>query len=853
MHFIDMWTVVLGQGLVNLACGLMLGLLYWHNRRRYQGLALWMWAFLLQAAGIGLMLTRGLTPDLVSVVLSNLAGMAGLVLLHRGLLAFWGKRAAPLPDLGILAGFLAVHIYFTYSSPSVAARIVNVNFWLALMLARCARGLYFSAPAQLRGATRGTVLALAGFAAVALARIAVALAGGGSAEQDFFSHGAPDAALLFVFQIVTVMLTMALFLLVNRRLLADTRADYEGRVEAEHALSGALKAARLGTWSWNVKTNRLAWSEEMYRIFGLPPETFSGDLPEVVSRVIHPDDKAMVEESNRSVSENGRPKAAEYRVLWPDGSVRWVRGEASEFVKDAEGRPELLKGYAQDITARKQDEGKLRESADRLQLALASAGMGLWQWDVRKDHRHFDDKVCELLGLDKNTFSGSTAEFFAVVHPEDLPLVKEALARTLREDVLYSPHYRAVWPDGSVHHISSRGRLRRGEKGSPLVLDGMLWDVTERVLAENSMRSAQKLESLGALAGGIAHDFNNLLTGITGSLSLLAGRMGKDEELAGILREADHACAAAKGLARQMLTFAAGGKPLMKPLDLVKLARESAEFSLRGSGVRLDFHGDREVVVLGDREQLFQAVQNLVLNAAQAMGGNGSIKVAVSAAALNGAGVGELAVSDTGKGMPAAVQERLFEPYFSTKGQGRGLGLAVCRSIALKHGGSIRVDTREGDGSVFAIRLPLTAERPADTGRRKAAAPAPAGGRVLVMDDEEIVYKALTRMLTSLGYRAEVAVNGEAAVEALRAALAAGDPFGTVILDLTISGGMGGAEAVKKLKGLDPSVKAVVSSGYSDDPVMANCAAHGFDAALPKPFRLEEVEQALQALIARPG
>ena len=727
MNFIDMRTVIVGLVGIDFICAVMLGLLYWHNRRRYAGLALWTLALLMQAAAMTLLLTRGVLPDLISINISNMAGLAGILLLYAGFLRFWGKPSGNPAGWLAFAVFSAVHAHFTFHAPSLAARSVNLNFWMAVFFARCAWDAYAKAPADLRKAARGTAQVMAGFAAVAVTRLGLAVFG--PPAHDFFSSGAFDTALVFLYQLLTVLLTMGLFLLVNRRILADTRADYEGRVEAERGL---------------------------------------------------------------------------------------------------------------------------RESAGQLELALAAAGMGLWQLDIAEDRRYFDERVCALLGLNRKYFTGRPEEFFGALHPEDRPKVKEALARAVAGDAPYAPEYRVVWPDGSVHHISSRGRLIRDAKGRPWRLEGLLWDITEAKTAEAAMQYAQKLESLGALAGGIAHDFNNLLTGITSNLSLIGLKAGKEGETAEMVAEAEHACRAAKSLARQLLTFAAGGEPVCKPLDLGKLARESVDFSLRGSGVAAEYVLDKDVFVLGDKDQVFQVVQNLAMNAAQALAGSGTVKISVREAGadeiaserLPAGRYGAVTVRDSGPGMPPAVVSRLFEPYFSTKGKGRGLGLSVCRSIALKHGGGLSVGTEEGKGSSFTVYLPYTAERPEATDRRRAPAGS-AKGRVLVMDDEEVVSKALRRILTHLGYEAEVAQNGEKALEAWRAAMAQQRPFLAVIMDLTISGGMGGAEAVLKLKSLDPSAKAIVSSGYADDPVMAAHEAHGFDGALPKPFKVEDIERVL--------
>ncbi|OGR40604.1 MAG: hypothetical protein A2X29_01170 [Elusimicrobia bacterium GWA2_64_40] len=856
MNFIDMRTVVLSLAATGFICALVIGLLYWHNRRRYAGLGLWLAAFSLQSAGMALILGRGSLPDAVSIGVANITGMAGLMLLYFGLNKFWDRACGKVLPAALFLIFSAVHFYFTFVDPSLPPRIVNLNAFIMLFYALCARAVYYGAPAGLRSMARFPAVVLGLFSLVGLIRAALAVLGHPAA--DFFRSGAVDTSLVFAFQLLVVALTFGLFLMVNRRILADARTDFEGRVEAERALHGALKVARLGTWSWDIKADRLSWSDQMYNIFGMNRDSFSGNLADVVARVIHPDDKVLVAAANLAVAENGLPKATEYRVLLPDGGVRWVYGEASELLTDREGRPSVLKGYAQDITVRKEAEERQRESAGRLELAVSSAGMGLWQWDIKADRRHFDERVCGLLGIDRKKFTGRAEEFYAAVHPEDAAALKAAMRHAVETDTLYHPEYRVVWPDGSVHYISSRGRLRRDEKGVPWLLDGLLWDITEKKTAEAAMQSAQRLESLGSLAGGIAHDFNNLLTGISANLSLLRDKLRTEVELPELVSEAEVACRAARNLARQLLTFSSGGEPQRKPLDLGNLVRESMEFSLRGSGARAEFSGGEGVFSLADRDQVFQAAQNLAMNAVQAMGGTGVVKVDTSALDLPNAAVPGLAagryaavtVRDSGPGIPPQILDRIFEPYFSTKGTGRGLGLAVCRSIAVRHGGQIAVATGSG-GSVFTMYLPLTEERPEVSNR--LATPAANGavrGRVLVMDDEEIVYKALARMLKELGYETEITTDGDMALAAWKAAREAGKPFDAAIMDLTISGGMGGVEAMRRLRELDPSARAIVSSGYSEDPVLASYRDYGFCGVLPKPFRVDDLIMALEELPA---
>ncbi|MCM2266619.1 MAG: PAS domain-containing protein [Elusimicrobiales bacterium] len=855
MDFLDIRTVLFSQLLTHLVCTVVVWLLWRNNRERYRGLEFWVATFVLQLAGMVLIMLRGQIPDLLSMVVANVLALGGVALLYSGLASFAGFPSLDRLNIAALALFAAIHYYFSILDPDFPARNINFNVFLVFYSLRIIV-LLRSYPSGLRRLGRAAAHTFSAFILVSLARIISALFWRHS--HDFFDPCPTDTALFLLYSGLVILLTYSLFLIVNRRLMAETRDDYEGRIEAEKVLSGALRVAKLGTWRWDIKTNLLSWSDEMYSIFGIDKTGFGGNLADVLASAIHPDDKAAVEASNRQVIEANKPAPLEYRVLWPDGSLHWVHAEASELVKDETGKPAVLKGYAQDITARKNGEACLRDTAERLGLALRSARMGTWYLDIKENRRHFDEQVCRLLGLDHASFTGRAEEFFSALHPADRSRVKSALARVVETGGQYSMEYRAVWPDGSTHHLAARGLLRRDSMGAPERIDGIIWDITEMKRAEEAMRVAQKLESLGTLAGGIAHDFNNILTGIAGNISLIRKISAEGGDLKELMEEADSACLAAKGLARQLLTFASGGEPVKFPLDLSKLVREAVSFSLHGSPVKPELKlPDGSFTVMGDRDQLFQVVQNLALNAAQSMPGGGAIQVsldlashaAVEAVHLPPGRYAEFSVRDSGGGIPEPVMARLFEPYFSTKGSGRGLGLAVARSIIVKHDGHICASSASGAGSVFTVYLPLTDKAAQPAAGATAGKQLKSGGRVLILDDEEVVYKALRRMLAALGFEAEVAVRGEDALKAWGDARAAGRPFAAAIMDLTIAGGMGGAEAVKRLKQIDPAAKVIVSSGYAEDPIMAEYSTHGFDGVLSKPYRVEDLAAALSKLL----
>lgn len=849
MEFLDIRTVVFSQLLIHLVCTLVLFLLWRNNRGRYDGLSFWVLNSALQPVALALVLLRGHIPDFLSMVGGNTLAFGSVTILYSGLSRFAGRPALNRLNLYVLAVFALIHSYFSVVDVSFYARNLNFNFFLVVYSLRIV-ALLRAYPPELKKHAAAVSHPFMAFAAISLARIALLLSG--QHAHDFMQNCQADTALFLLYSGLIILLTYGLFIMVNRRLLADTRADFDGRIEAERALSGALKVARLGTWRWDIKSGQLAWSEEMYSIFGLDKASFTGDLGAVIARAIHPEDRAAVDASNRRVAQEGLPAPIDYRVLWPDGSVHWVHAEASELVRGGNGEIQALKGYAQDITARKRSEETLRKSEEKFALVFRTAPYAV-TISALDDGRILDvnEAFCSIIGYSRSEAVGRTSlELNLWERPEARARVVASLA------------------SGPLRHLETvfrrkNGNLFEAEFSSEILeLDGRaviissIKDISGAKQAETAMQTAQRLESLGALAGGIAHDFNNLLTGITGNLSLMRSAAGARESIDELAGEAESACLAARSLARQLLTFASGGEPVKAPVDIAALLRDSVVFSLRGSNSRHSISGGEGLRVLGDREQLFQVFQNLALNAAQAMAGGGEVTVKLEALALRAGEVPPLGegryllaeVRDSGSGIPPEIMHRIFDPYFSTKAQGRGLGLAVCRSVIVKHGGTITVASEPGKGSVFRVYLPLTDRSPSDSGRTPQAVIKGGSGRVLVMEDEEVVYKALVRMLTAIGYEAEVVADGAAALKAWTAAEQTGKPFIAAIMDLTIPGGMGGAEAVKLLKAAAPGAKVLVSSGYSEDPVMAGYADYGFDGVLAKPYRLEDLASALEKL-----
>ncbi|HUL55144.1 MAG TPA: ATP-binding protein [Opitutaceae bacterium] len=381
--------------------------------------------------------------------------------------------------------------------------------------------------------------------------------------------------------------------------------------------------------------------------------------------------------------------------------------------------------------------------------------------------------------------------------------------------------------------------------------------VAREARLEAELQRSAKLESLGLLAGGIAHDFNNLLTVIMGNLTLAKLDAPDQAPVTPWLAEAEQGVIRARDLTLQLLTFAKGGNPVRKAVELAEIVREATAFALHGSNVRCAFDIAPDLWPANvDKGQIGQVVHNIVINALQAMPDGGSLRIMVCNSAVEPEGMPGLAagrylklsIADTGTGIDPAHLTRIFDPYFTTKAEGTGLGLATVYSIVKKHAGRVEVESAPGRGTTFHVWLPAAEEVPA--GKEASASPlAPRSGRVLLMDDEESIRRAAAALLRRLGLETTAISNGADAVREYQAARRDGRPYDLVILDLTVPGGMGGRETMERLRQLDPEVRAVVSSGYSSDPVLAHYRFYGFRSMVGKPYDLEELAKAVGAAL----
>jgi signal transduction histidine kinase len=421
--------------------------------------------------------------------------------------------------------------------------------------------------------------------------------------------------------------------------------------------------------------------------------------------------------------------------------------------------------------------------------------------------------------------------------------------------------YRIITPEQKVKLLHVRAEVTTDASGKPLRLVGTAQDVTEIKKIQEEAIKAQKLETIGTLAGGIAHDFNNLLVGVLGNVGLAKRYVNMNDKVLDVLGEIEKAALRARGLTKKLLTFSSGGEPVMEPASIDGLIHNTAAFAVKDSGVLVDCALPKDLWhAVVDEGQIAQVINNVVMNAVHAMDGAGVVHISADnvevtpsaevAVPLKPGRYVQVSVQDTGCGIPENNLTRIFDPFFTTKTAGSGLGLAVSYSIVKKHNGTIIVDSSHGKGTTVRIYLP--AAGPAGVMENASAEVFSSGmtgkGRVLVMDDEDVVREVSGEMLKLIGYEPDLASDGEQAVEKYKEAMNEGRPYVFVILDLTVPGGLGGKDTVKQLLSIDPNASVIVSSGYSNDPIMADYNKYGFKGVVSKPYTISVLGKVIKGV-----
>ncbi|MFH2044179.1 MAG: ATP-binding protein [Pseudomonadota bacterium] len=461
--------------------------------------------------------------------------------------------------------------------------------------------------------------------------------------------------------------------------------------------------------------------------------------------------------------------------------------------------------------------------------------------------------ISSMLGLERSAVIGKLFSRFVKREDQDIFYTHRQLL--LETETSQTCELRLVKKDDHDIYVRIECIFIRNQDDNLRYIRVAVSDITERKKMDEELFKVQKLESVGVLAGGIAHDFNNILTTIIGTIALARMKTKPDDKLFELLSEAEAASVRAQTLTRQLLTFAKGGTPLKEIASIKNIIEESSVFVLRGSKSGCKFIIPEDLwPVEADVGQISQAINNIAINANQAMPEGGIIKIAAEnliiddrqGLPLTPGRYIRISIKDQGVGIEEKYISKIFDPYFTTKQKGSGLGLATTYSIIKKHAGHIIVESKVGFGSTFNIYLPATDKAVPEKEEDQIIT---GHGRILVMDDDVSLRKTVGGILEILGYEPEFAKNGAEAIGMYKDAKERKKPYDAVILDLTIPGGMGGKEAIKKLLEIDPEVKAIVYSGYSDDPVMANFKKYGFKGMLPKPFGSQSLSKVLNEVL----
>ncbi|MGE5398431.1 MAG: PAS domain S-box protein [Chitinophagales bacterium] len=540
-----------------------------------------------------------------------------------------------------------------------------------------------------------------------------------------------------------------------------------------------------------------------------------------------------------------------------DGSYRHIQLNGTPIIQDGEITGGMC--LAEDITERDKAEKELEMEKERLAITLRSIRDGVVTTDTMGNIILINRVAEDLTGWTQEEANGKPImEVLKIVDPDSRLPYRGEMSQKVKDqrNYLELTDYIMVARDGSEKYISISVGPIKDREGGFLGIVVVFRDITEAKKHQEELLRTNQLESLGLLAGGIAHDFNNLLTVIIGNVNL-ASMISDKREINELLSEAQKASLQARNLTRELLTFARGGAPIKRTSSVKELIIDSASFALRGTNVKSHYSiPDGLWPVDIDTGQIAQVLNNLTINAFQAMPNGGTLhiraeNVSISDSTIPGVKGGHyvrILMEDEGIGIPESSLNKIFDPYFTTKPTGAGLGLTIAYSVVRSHEGYLGVKSRVGEGTTFEVLLPASTEKIVD--KKEDMELLHSGkGQILVMDDDARIRDVVSQMLTKMGYNVITTSDGQETVEVYSQALMEGCPFDAVIMDLTIPGGMGGKETITHLLKIDPNVKAVASSGYSNDPVMAEHSKWGFKTIIAKPYGIVELGQVMSKLL----
>jgi len=655
----------------------------------------------------------------------------------------------------------------------------------------------------------------------------------------------------------------------GKKLLHSIIIDITDRIRADEALREshkrldfALQGGELGMWDWNPQDGAVVYNDLWAQMLEYRPDEVEPTV-DFFKQHVHPEDlSAVLDRLNGHVEGRLPVYESEHRLCTKSGNYFWVLDRGRIVERDKDGRPVRVTGIIADITKRKQAEEALRKSEERFRNLYDDAPVGYFEYDLRGNITRVNRTELKILGYSAEEMIGQPCWKF-IVDEAAREQILAKLAGTRPPAVGLERTYRRK--DGTTFPVLFKDRLLTDENGHITGIRTAIQDITERKRLEFQLQQSLRMEAIGTLTGGIAHDYNNLMSIVMGNLSLAIEEAEPGSFLADFLDEANTASHKVRNLTHELMSLSRGGAPVKELGSLDELLKTALDMMPADRGISLNESVSQDLWhVLHDPYKIGAVFRNVVTNAVEAMPEGGTLNITAEnlriddkgqypGLPLNPGNYVHISFQDQGVGIPEEQLDKIFDPYFSTKEmgvqKGMGLGLATAYALVKSHGGHVAVDSTVGVGTTVNIYLPAEKHvNQADDITTSADNTASPVKRVLVMDDEEMLRNLAEKMLEKLGYAVETAKDGMEAIEFYKKQKDLGQPFDAVILDLTIKGGMGGEQTIQELLKINPDVKAIVCSGYFNDPVMSNFEKYGFMGALAKPYEKKALKKTLERL-----